>query len=87
MKNSTEKSVNNGVKIVKAAIKQNLSLAEASRQFGFKRNYVSDITIRLNGNFIKENVSRANYSKFTSLMTRREKIKKLSKKLDILKKV
>lgn len=87
MKNNTEKSVNNGVKIVKNAIKQNLSLSEAARQLGFGRNYVSDVRLRLNDNFVKNNVSRNNYSRFTNLISRVEKIKKLSKKLDKLKKV
>lgn len=87
MKNNTERSVNNGVQIVKTAIKQNLSLSEAARQSGFGRNYVSDVRIRLNENFIKDNVSRASYSKFANLISRVEKIKKVQRKLDNLKKV
>ena len=87
MKNNTERSVNNGVQIVKTAIKQNLSLSEAARQSGFGRNYVSDVRIRLNENFIKDNVSRASDSKFANLISRVEKIKKVQRKLDNLKKV
>jgi len=69
MKNTrTEASVKNGVKILKAAIKKNISLSEASRQFNFGRNYVSDIKLRIRTNWKKKNITKESYTQFTSLL-------------------
>lgn len=68
MNTKTETSVKNGIKIVKHAIRKNVSLSEASRQFDFGRNYVSDIKSRIRDNYRNRNVSRELYSEFNSLM-------------------
>jgi len=73
MELKTEKSVTNGIKIVKRAIKKNLSLSEASRQFSFGRNYVSDIKARIKDNFKKKNLSRDTYRAFNALLKEYEK--------------
>lgn len=64
----TETSVKNGVKILKTAIKKNISLSEASRQANFGRNYVSDIKLRIRDNYKKKNISREAYNEFNALM-------------------
>lgn len=64
----TEKSVRNGIRILKAAIRRNISLSEASRRANFGRNYVSDIKLRLKENYKNKNVSREMYREFNSLM-------------------
>jgi len=66
--NKTEASVRNGVKIVKTAIKKDLSLSEASRRANFGRNYVSDIKARIKENYKNKNVSKETYQEFTSLI-------------------
>lgn len=64
----TEKSVRNGIRILKMAIKRNISLSEASRRSNFGRNYVSDIKLRLKENYRSKNVSKEMYKEFNSLM-------------------
>ena len=73
-KSRTQESVENGVKIIKRAIKKNISLSEASRQSNFGRNYVSDIKARITDNYKNKNVSRDMYTEFKTL------IKEYSKK-------
>lgn len=64
----TETSVKNGIKIIKTAIKQKISLSEASRKANFGRNYVSDIKTRVKANYKNKNVSRETYTEFISLI-------------------
>ncbi len=64
----TQSSVENGIKILKLAIKKNLSLSEASRQNKFGRNYLSDVKSRLKENLAKKNVDRDNYRTFRALL-------------------
>ena len=64
----TQTSVENGVKIIKTAIKKNLSLSEASRQSKRGRNYVSDIKSRLSDNYKKKAVTKETYNEFKTLI-------------------
>lgn len=65
-KTRTQTSVENGVKVVKTALKKNISLSEASRQLNFGRNYVSDIKSRLTEN--RKNIAKDTYSEIRSLL-------------------
>jgi len=65
-KTRTQKSVENGVKIVRRALKKNISLSEASRQSNFGRNYVSDIKSRLTEN--RKNVAKDTYTEIRTLL-------------------
>lgn len=67
-KTRTQKSVENGIKILKTAIKGGLSLSEASRRNSFGRNYLSDVKIRIKDNFKKKNVNRETYQEFNQLL-------------------
>lgn len=67
-KTKTQLSVENGVKVIKAAIKGNLSLSEASRQNKFGRNYVSDIKSRIKENYKSKRVNKETYQNFTTLL-------------------
>jgi hypothetical protein len=64
----TEQSVKNGIKILKTAIRRNISLSEASRQANYGRNYVSDIKLRLIENYRSKNVTKETYAQFNALM-------------------
>jgi hypothetical protein len=67
-KSRTQSSVENGVKIIRKAIKRNISLSEASRQSNFGKNYVSDIKARISDNYKSRRVARETYMEFKSLM-------------------
>jgi len=67
-KSRTQSSVENGVKIIRKAIKRNISLSEASRQSNFGKNYVSDIKSRIADNYKSKRVTRETYMEFKSLM-------------------
>lgn len=69
----SELSVQNGIKVLKTAIKSKLSLSEASRRNDLGRNYVSDIKSRLADNLAKKNVSRDTYKTFKTLLKEYEK--------------
>ncbi len=60
----TETSVANGIAILRTAIKENLSLSEASRRHNFGRNYVSDVKARLADNLAAKNIKRDTYRAF-----------------------
>lgn len=85
--NRTEQSVLTGVKIIKKAIKQDLSLTKAAKLSSLGKNYVSDIKLRLSENLDKNNIDKKTYNEFVSLLKRMDKIKKTYKKLNDLKKV
>lgn len=67
-KTRTQQSVENGIKILKTAIKSNLSLSEASRKHSFGRNYLSDVKARINENYRNKNVDRNTYQEFKNLL-------------------
>jgi hypothetical protein len=67
-KTRTQTSVENGIKILKTAIKGKLSLSEASRRNSFGRNYLSDVKSRIRENYKNKNVDRETYENFNSLL-------------------
>ena len=67
-KTRTQASVENGIKILKTAIKGKLSLSEASRRNDFGRNYLSDVKSRLTENYRNKNVDRTTYQSFKTLL-------------------
>jgi len=67
-KTKSQLSVENGVKVLKTAIKGNLSLSEASRRNEFGRNYVSDIRARIKTNYKNKAVTKETYQSFTALL-------------------
>lgn len=70
----TEVSVQNGIKILKTAIKSNLSLSEASRRHNFGRNYLSDVKSRVKENYKNKNIDKTTYQEFTSLVKNYESL-------------
>ena len=70
---SSSVSLENGIKIVKYAIKHKLSLSEASRQNGKGKNYVSDIKTRLKKNRKNGNISKNLFDIFKSVSKQYEK--------------
>lgn len=67
-KTKTQVSVENGVKVLKSAIKGNLSLSEASRRNSFGRNYLSDIKARIKTNYKNKAVDKTTYESFNTLL-------------------
>ena len=67
-KTRTQASVENGIKILKTAIKGELSLSEASRRHSFGRNYLSDVKARITENYKNKNVDKTTYQTFKSLL-------------------
>lgn len=67
-KTRTQTSVENGIKILKTAIKGKLSLSEASRRNQFGRNYLSDVKARIKENYKNKNVDKETYQSFVSLL-------------------
>ena len=67
-KTRTQTSVENGIKILKTAIKGKLSLSEASRRNQFGRNYLSDVKARIKENYRNKNVDKETYQNFVSLL-------------------
>ena len=68
VKTRTQTSVENGIKVLRTAIKGKLSLSEASRRNSFGRNYVSDVKARLTENYKNKNVDRKTYQTFKDLL-------------------
>jgi hypothetical protein len=68
LKNRTQVSVENGIKILEMAIKGNLSLSEASRQNSFGRNYLSDVKAKIKENYKSKRVDRETYRNFSDLL-------------------
>lgn len=75
-KTRTQASVETGVKILKKAIKNKISLSEASRQSNRGRNYVSDIKARITENYKNKNVSKETYNEFKTLAKEYSNLKK-----------
>jgi hypothetical protein len=67
-KTRTQTSVENGIKVLKTAIKGKLSLSEASRRNSFGRNYVSDVKARIADNYKNKNVDKVTYQTFKTLL-------------------
>ncbi len=67
-KTRTQGSVENGIKVLKTAIRGKLSLSEASRRNSFGRNYVSDVKARIADNYRNKNVDKTTYQTFKTLL-------------------
>jgi hypothetical protein len=67
-KTRTEVSVENGMKILKTAIKNELSLSEASRRNSFGRNYLSDVKSKIKENYKNKKINRETYQNFSALL-------------------
>ena len=67
-KTRTQTSVENGIKILKTAIKNKLSLSEASRRNSFGRNYLSDVKARIKENYKNKKIDREMYQDFSSVL-------------------
>jgi hypothetical protein len=67
-KSKSQLSVENGVKVLKTAIKGNLSLSEASRRNSFGRNYVSDLRARIKDTYKNKAVTKEAYQTFNTLL-------------------
>lgn len=69
-------SLENGIKIIKYALKHSTSLSAAAYLNGRGKNYISDIKARLEENFKNKNISKELYSSFKSLNKQYEKASK-----------
>jgi len=67
-KTRTQASVDNGIKILKTAIKGKLSLSEASRRNSFGRNYLSDVKSKIKENYKKKKIDKETYQNFSDLL-------------------
>jgi len=67
-KTRTQTSVENGIKILKNAIDNKVSVSEASRRENFGRNYVSTIKSRLQENYDNRAINRDMYREFRRLV-------------------
>jgi hypothetical protein len=67
-KTRTQTSVENGIKILKNAIDNKVSVSEASRRENFGRNYVSTIKSRLQENYDIRAINRDMYREFRRLV-------------------
>jgi hypothetical protein len=72
-KTSSIVSLENGIKIVKYAIKHKTSLSAAANANERGKNYVSDIKARLEENYRSKNISKDLYNTFRSLNKQYEK--------------
>lgn len=66
-------SIENGIRILKNAIKRKSSLSAASTADGRGKNYISDIKARLEENYKSKNISRELFNEFNSLRKQYEK--------------
>lgn len=70
---SSVTSLENGIRILKYAIKRKTSLSAASKADDRGKNYISDIKARLEENYKSKNISRDLYNEFKSLNKQYEK--------------
>ena len=67
-KNASQISVENGIKIIKTAIRKKTSLGQAAKSHGRGRNYVPQIKLMIDENYVKKNISRDLYREFNSAL-------------------
>lgn len=75
-RSSSVVSLENGIKILKLAIRRKISLSAAAKNSGRGKNYISDIKARLEENYKSKNISKDLYSSFKTLNKEYEKISK-----------
>ena len=69
-------SLENGITILKYAIKNRISVSAASNANDRGKNYISDIKARLEENYKSRNISRELYNTFKSLNKQYQKLVK-----------
>lgn len=67
-KSKAEKSVETGIKVIKTALKKNLSLNVASKEHKLGKNYVYDVRSKIKKNYDDKKINRETYREFTSLI-------------------
>jgi len=67
-------SLENGIQVIKLALRRKLSISAAAIEKGHGRNYVSDIKARLEENYRSKNITRDLYTTFKSLNKKYEKV-------------
>lgn len=67
-RSKTQISVENGIKILRNAIRRKISLSEASRRANFGRNYVYTVKSRLSDNYKNRAITRESYQEFKGLV-------------------
>jgi len=66
-KTNSVKSLENGINVLKYAIKKKISVSAAAKENKFGRNYISDIKARLEENYKSKNITKELYSSFRTL--------------------
>ncbi len=67
-KNPSQESVENGIKIIKTAIRKKISLGKAAAVHNRSRNYVPQINLTIEDRYEKKNINRDLYREFKSTM-------------------
>jgi hypothetical protein len=67
-RSKTQISVENGIKILRNAIRRKISLSEASRRASFGRNYVYTVKSRLSDNYKNRAITKETYQEFKTLV-------------------
>ena len=73
-KTNSVNSLENGINVLKYAIKKKLSVSAAAKESGFGRNYISDIKARLEENYKSKNITKDLYATFKSLSKEYQKV-------------
>jgi hypothetical protein len=68
------KSVENGIKIIRNALKKKISVSAASRENGRGKNYVSAIKIKLDSNLQTKAITKDLHREFNSLYSQYAKL-------------
>lgn len=75
-KTNSVNSLENGINVLKYAIKKKISVSAAAKENKFGRNYISDIKARLEENYKSKNITRELYSSFKTLNKEYQKVVK-----------
>lgn len=75
-KTNSVKSLENGINVLKYAIKKKISVSAAAKENKFGRNYISDIKARLEENYKSKNITKELYSSFKTLNKEYQKVVK-----------
>lgn len=73
-KSNSVNSLENGIQVIRLALRRKLSISAAAKEKGHGRNYVSDIKARLEDNYKSKNITRDLYTTFKSLNREYEKV-------------
>ncbi|MEK6828797.1 MAG: hypothetical protein AABY15_01635 [Nanoarchaeota archaeon] len=75
-KNPSHASVENGIQIIKTAIRKKTSLGMAAKMHKRGRNYVPQIKLTIDENFAKKNITRDLYREFNATLKQFNKASK-----------